>query len=246
MNYFAHGRHYIASPYFLVGTAVPDMLSVVDRRVRVRRAGAEALAAVGTLEQVAVARGAAQHLVDDDWFHRTRAFAELSWAFTVAVRDVLTPDAGLRPRFLGHILVELLLDSILIAEDPPRLDAYYQAFGSVDPQVVQEAVELMAKRPAPKLGDMIERFAKARVLADYADDQKLWKRLNQVMQRVKLEPLPESLQAIFPQCRAAVAERRDELLEGESEYQHKSASSVGESAQYFPQTSRREPKRKEK
>ena len=36
MNYFAHGRAWIDDPYMLAGTAVPDWLNVVDRRVRVR------------------------------------------------------------------------------------------------------------------------------------------------------------------------------------------------------------------
>ena len=36
MNYFAHGRPFVDDPYFLAGTAVPDWLNVVDRRVRVR------------------------------------------------------------------------------------------------------------------------------------------------------------------------------------------------------------------
>ena len=33
MNYFAHGVRFLEDPYFLAGTAVPDWLSVVDRRV---------------------------------------------------------------------------------------------------------------------------------------------------------------------------------------------------------------------
>ena len=36
MNYFAHGWNYVDAPYVLAGTAVPDWLSVVDRRVRAR------------------------------------------------------------------------------------------------------------------------------------------------------------------------------------------------------------------
>ena len=37
MNYFAHGYRYIDRPWFLAGTALPDWLNVVDRRVRVRK-----------------------------------------------------------------------------------------------------------------------------------------------------------------------------------------------------------------
>ena len=36
MNYFAHGYAFLDDPYFLAGTAVPDWLSVIDRRMRAR------------------------------------------------------------------------------------------------------------------------------------------------------------------------------------------------------------------
>ncbi len=36
MNYFAHGYRFIDDPYFMAGTALPDWLSVADRRVRIR------------------------------------------------------------------------------------------------------------------------------------------------------------------------------------------------------------------
>jgi hypothetical protein len=42
MNYFAHARPFLDQPYFMAGTGVPDWLTVVDRRVRLRAKHAEA------------------------------------------------------------------------------------------------------------------------------------------------------------------------------------------------------------
>ncbi len=216
MNYFAHGRRYTHDPYFMTGTGVPDWLSVVDRKVRVRLNAVEAFDADGDPQVAAVARGIRQHLVDDDWFHRTPAFAELSWQLTVTVRDALTPDPGLRPQLLGHILVEVLLDDALIAADPAGLDAYYAALETVDTSVVQTTVNRLAKRPTDKLAAMIEHFARLRILSDYRDDEKLWTRLNQVMRRVKLVELPRDFMQVFPESRRLVADRAGDLLEGEA------------------------------
>ena len=108
MNYFAHGLQFVQEPYLLAGTAVPDWLNVVDRRVRVRSKAALPFVDDPDDRTAAVARGVVRHHEDDAWFHRTRAFAELSWNFTVVIHDALSPDPGLRPSFLGHILVELL------------------------------------------------------------------------------------------------------------------------------------------
>jgi hypothetical protein len=212
MNYFAHGRNFLADPYFLAGTAVPDWLSVVDRRVRVRAKTAASFAQDPDGCLAAVARGIVRHHRDDDWFHRTQAFAEVSWQLTVLVRDVLSPDDGLRPSFLGHILVELLLDAGLIGDQPQILDDYYHALESVDVLAVSTAVNRMASRSTDQLTWFIPRFSEERFLYDYLDDVKLLFRLNQVMRRVKLPALPDAFLTILPEARQAVGRRQVELL----------------------------------
>ncbi len=212
MNYFAHGRRFLDDPYFLAGTAIPDWLNVVDRRVRVRGKHAQALVDDADPRIAAVARGVVQHHQDDDWFHRTAAFAELSWSFTADVRDALAPDPGLRPSFLGHILVEMLLDAALIAPAPERLEAYYAALSSLDPHVVQAAVNRAAPRPTTGLAPLIPKFIEVRFLFDYLDDARLLKRLNNVMSRVHLAPLPPSFLDLLPDFRRRVTTRQHELL----------------------------------
>ncbi len=212
MNYFAHGQRFLHDPYFLAGTAIPDWLNVADRRVRVRSKHAKTLVNDADPQIAAVARGVVQHHRDDDWFHGTAAFTELSWAFTARVRDALAPDPGLRPSFLGHILVEILLDAVLIAQAPERLEAYYAALETLDPAVVQEAVNRAAPRSTSNLAPLIPRFIEARFLFDYLDDARLLARLNGVMSRVGLAPLPPSLMEVFPDFRRRVADRQEALL----------------------------------
>lgn len=214
MNYFAHGRFFVDDPYFLVGTAVPDWLSVVDRGMRVKSKSAELHLDHEDNRVAALAAGIVRHHHDDRWFHRTRAFVELSLQFTAAVRGVLPEDDGFRPSFLGHILVELLLDAELIAETPTRLDAYYAAFEQIDVQFVADTVNSMATRQSERLAGLIPLFCRERFLYDYVDDGKLLRRLNHVMRRVKLPLLPDQFLDILPDARQNVRERRDELLAG--------------------------------
>jgi hypothetical protein len=212
MNYFAHGYRYVDDPYYLAGTAVPDWLGAIDRKVRIRPQQAEAAADHADAVLARVARGIARHHYDDARFHATDAFSELSWRFTIEIRDLLPPDDGLRPSFLGHILVELLLDSVLIDEQPHLLDTYYRSMHEVEAWVVEEAVNRLAVRRTERLSIFIPVFTRERFLGDYADDRKLHRRLNQVMKRVGLEPLPETFCELLPSARTAVAERRRELL----------------------------------
>jgi hypothetical protein len=212
MNYFAHGRHFVDDPYFLAGTAVPDWLNVVDRRVRVRSHHAQACVDAADPCTARVAAGIVQHCADDAWFHGTRAFAELSLALCGVLREQLPDDEGFRPHFLGHILVEILLDAELIADDPRRLEAYYAALDGLDAVAVAAAVDTIAPRPVGNLGTFIGLFSRERFLFDYGDDGKLLFRLNQVMRRVGLPLLPAAAAETLAALRPLVRARKDELL----------------------------------
>lgn len=214
MNYFAHALPFLDRPYFVAGTGVPDWLTVADRGVRVRRKSAERVAGDSQPQTASVAGGVLQHLRDDHRFHQGRAFAELSLGLTAAVRETLGADTSFRPLFLGHLLVEILLDASLVAENPARLEAYYRALDRVDALLVEEVVNRMASRPTRRLAPMISRFCREQILRDYLEDGKLFVRVNQVMRRVKLAQLPESFLRLLPEARRLVGQRKGELLEG--------------------------------
>jgi hypothetical protein len=155
-----------------------------------------------------------QHLADDARFHETPFFAESVAAMTSLIRPVLPGESGVRTGFLGHLLLELLLDAALVAEDPARLDEYYRLLDSADPGRVQEAVNRFAPRPTARLAEFIGLFRRTRILWDYLEDATLMVRLNQVMRRVGLEPLPDALGEVVPAARRLVSGRRELLLQG--------------------------------
>ena len=213
MNYFAHALPFLDRPYFVAGTGVPDWLTVADRRVRIRSKHAKAFLNDADPCTAEVAAGVLQHLRDDARFHETRAFAETSLELTARVRDALGGETGLRPAFLAHLLTELLLDAVLIADDPSRLTKYYQVLDQIDPQRIEAAVNRMAPRPTRRLAAFVELFRRERVLWDYQEDGKLMVRLGQILRRVRLSPLPDHFAALLPAARLLVAERKGALLE---------------------------------
>lgn len=215
MNYFSHGVLFLDRPYFLIGTALPDLMSVVDRQVRLRARLVTPFAKGSATPESELAEGILQHLRDDAWFHATPAFAEVSVELTRRFRAVLPPDDAHRPSFLGHIVTEILLDGVLIAADPGRLDAYYAALAELDAQLVEQAVNRMAKQPTDRLAAFIPLFLRERFLADYLDPQLLFVRLNQIMRRVKLSPLPGEVVDVLREAWSLVETRADALLPGE-------------------------------
>ena len=214
MNYFAHALPFLDRPYFTAGTAVPDWLTVADRKVKLRPKHLQPPPDGCDPNAAAVVGGIEQHIRDDRHFHGTRAFAEGVLELLVLARDALDTTSGLQPHFLGHLLLEVLLDAALVAESPGKMDEYYAVLESVDPQAVEDTVNRIAPRPTDRLAVMISRFRRERILADYAEDGRLMVRLDQVMRRVKLPALPDDFAAVLPEARRLVAARRIALMEG--------------------------------
>ena len=212
MNYFAHGIRYLDRPYFLAGTAVPDWLSVADRKVRMRAKHVEPFADRSGTPGAELAAGVLQHLHDDAWFHHTRAFAEVLQELTGLFRELLPRDEDYRPSFLGHIVTELILDGILIERNPAALDTYYAALAEVDPQQVQELVNRMARDQTLNLAVFIPLFGREQFLRDYLEPARLLYRLNQVLRRIKLNTLPSETEAVLKAAWRIVEQRSGELL----------------------------------
>lgn len=211
MNYFAHALPFLQNPYFVAGVATPDWLSVVDRKCRARAKLAAPFITHEDPRRAALASGIVQHHHDDNWFHQTDAFGKLQFNFTRRFREALPGDTSMRPGFLGHIVVELLLDAILIEQNVAALDAYYHALDELDAELVGQWVSEMATIPAIGLPYLIDRFREARFLYDYLDDAKLLSRINGVLRRVKLSELPTDIEPLIAAARKEVRQMTHDL-----------------------------------
>ena len=160
-----------------------------------------------------MAQGIVHHVDDDRWFHGTEAFVDTNMRFAVELRDLLPGDAGFRPTFVGHILIEMLLDSFWIRDDDQSAQRYYDAIETVGYETVERCVQVITGKSIDGLPAVMRRFAEARFLYDYLDDDKLLFRLNQVMKRVRLAQLPVEVRDWIPEARKLVESRRTRLLE---------------------------------
>ncbi|MEC9095481.1 MAG: hypothetical protein VX776_02545 [Planctomycetota bacterium] len=217
MNYLAHAYQYLNQPLFMSGTGVPDMLSVVDRRVRVRSRNLRPLIQSSELEVVEIATGIQQHLDDDRWFHATQVFNQLNLEFAQKMREADPEDSSLRPRFLGHIIIELLIDARLAEMHPGLLDRYYDVLEQVDAAKIQRVINMASACQTDQFVRFFEAFCREKFLYDYLEDDRLAYRLNQVMKRVGLPMFGDSVIELFPSIRRRVYECHDELLTAEVE-----------------------------
>ncbi len=212
MNYLAHALRFLDRPYFVAGACLPDLLSVADRSVRLRSRRVIPLLDAAGPDDAELYGGVLQHLFDDDWFHATRGFAEVTGEVAVQFRNAIGADHPTPCSFLGHIVMEMLLDSVLIKQHPEALPRFYEAMSAVDPFKVQAAVNQCARQPTERLAQLIPRFNAERFLFDYRTPEGLAYRLNQVLRRVKLTPLDAMAVRAIAAGRAIVQERTADLL----------------------------------
>ena len=221
LNFLAHALPLLESPdgggpdeltpLRVVGTACPDLLSVADRRVRLRARMLDAVGA-GRPRLAAFAAGVRRHLTDDGWFHATPAFAEVTATLGVTLRETFGPGDGFRSGFLGHVGAEMLLDDVLRERVPGCLPRYYAAFDAADPDEVQRFVSDLHPTGTDRLAGVVRGFRESRFLEDYADPERLLYRMNQVCRRVRLTPLPAAAAGVLADARAMVDDRRFDLL----------------------------------
>ncbi len=212
MNYLSHAYKHLDDPYFVAGTALPDWMNVIDRRNRARGQSARPWVDDRDLRLASFARGVLQHHHDDRWFHQTEAFSVLSAQFTRELRPMALDPSGHQAGFVGHIVVELLLDSVLSDDNPEYLIGYYGAIESLDLALLQSIANRICTKPFSGLEQLVPRFCRERFLDDYADNEKLWVRLNHVMHRVRLQALPRQLIDWLPTARDRVRQRAIDLL----------------------------------
>lgn len=195
---------------------MPDWIRVVDKRTRVRsktvRSFLEVKADRSGTTTLAFCHGILQHHADDDWFHNTQTFLALNVRFASELRELMDDDASMRAGFVGHIAIELLLDAVLIQRSPSDLAQYYRILDSLDHAFIESTLEQILGRPVPNVAKLIRRFAIERFMYDYLDDVRLLRRLNQIMSRVNLPPLPDTILHWLPKARQVVLQSSDALL----------------------------------
>ncbi|MFM7115201.1 MAG: hypothetical protein ACKO0N_01070, partial [Planctomycetota bacterium] len=221
MNFFAHALPWLDDPWFVAGTCLPDWMSVINRRVRLRSKKVQPRVDDSDSRTARVARGIVQHHADDEWFHETPEFAQLNLQFSVQLREDVKLDDSLRTRFVGHILIEMLLDDWLSKIYPGKLKEYYLQLERLCGRELERIVIDLAGLSPEATGQLpielpvekfLPRFRQERFLFDYSDDPRLLYRLNQVMRRVRLPALPPAILDWLPGARRDVLDLAPRLL----------------------------------
>ncbi len=173
MNFLAHyflDRNHPSS-FFVVGAATPDLLSIYNEKFRVKRHHLQAIEGQD-LEDSAqfLIQGIQRHFEADEAFHTSSFFNEKTDFINRELKERFITASNQRKFFIAHVLLELVLDKVLIENNPGIIAEYYQHYSKVFPfQEVKQATSKVTSHPLPNYEHFLEKFLHNRYLTHYTE-----------------------------------------------------------------------------
>jgi hypothetical protein len=227
MNFLAHyllATRYLPPqeplPFYVVGTALPDLLPLAATRTHLRQA-LVANHSPQTAEEAAWRAGVLVHLATDTAFHKTEAFARAQAEVSGFLNEANFEGIRVRHFFLAHVLVELALDAVLVRADPGIAEGFYQAFSDTDFKAVTRWTEVVLGKPLPHLPSVLTRFAESRYLLHYQEPEGVATGLSRLCGRVRQETFEREnyarLVEVVQKSIAVLESQAEELLDETAE-----------------------------
>jgi hypothetical protein len=186
-----------------LGTVLPDLLKNADKTIVLHP---EKLRhhqdSINCLME-----GWQKHLDVDRYFHSSEFFVEHSRGLKEMLRPVIE-GSPVKPFFLGHIAIELILDNLLLTTNKITVDDFYNHLGSCDEEVINKFLTFSGLRNTDVFLTFFEAFKKHRYLATYTDTAQVAYALKRICMRVWHHPFtPEqegNMNAVIMEYRLSI------------------------------------------
>lgn len=185
MNFLSH--YYfdrdVNDCYHILGTVLPDLLKNADKTIVLHP---EKLHHQNSKVN-SIIKGWNKHLEVDRHFHSSEFFKTHSHQ----LKKMLLPameGSPVKPFFLGHIAVELILDSLLITTKKIGVDDFYDHLHSCEDGVIREFFYAAGLEECDFFFSYLERFKKDRYLHTYADISQITYALRRICMRIWQNP----------------------------------------------------------
>src|ERR1700753_2696638 len=174
--------------YLVLGTVMPDLLKNADKNVIIHP---EKLhhpnGAVNS-----IIRGWKKHLEVDRYFHGSQFFTEHSHQLK---KELLPAVEGspVKPFFLGHIALELILDNLLLTTHKVTADGFYEHLDGCEERIVDEFLKFAGLQNPSVFFKYYDDFKRSRYVYTYAKAKEVAYALKRICMRIWTNPFtPES------------------------------------------------------
>jgi hypothetical protein len=176
--------------YLILGTVLPDLLKNADKTVILHP---EKL--IHSNHDISsLIQGWKKHLEVDRYFHSSSFFLEHSHQ----LKKMLLPaieGSPVKPFFLGHIALELILDNLLLTTQKVTADGFYDHLDGCKKQIVDNFLTFSGLAHTAVFFKFYEEFKKSRYLYSYADTKEIAYALKRICMRVWKDPFTAAHEA---------------------------------------------------
>jgi hypothetical protein len=174
----------------VVGIVLPDLVKNVNKAWNLHpEKKPELFQATDSLQSIYA--GWKRHLKVDQYFHSSTFFAEHTHRIKGAILPVLI-NSTVRPSFLAHITLELLLDSLLITDNVLDAHDFYNHLKSADRDSLDDFLVKNHIGETSKFFKFFDEFNKVSYLHSYNEAKSLVYALNKICMRLWPDPLNEN------------------------------------------------------
>jgi hypothetical protein len=165
VNYLSH--YYFDrdedNKYFNIGLILPDLARSHIAKLRINPYKNITFT---TKEIASMNDGCNKHFASDRKFHNWMSFVELTNKATDMIRESGDKDIN-RDYFITHIMVEILLDKILLDQNPTLADDFYAMIDSVEMDWILKFMRYAGLQDDELWKGQHKRFMKAAFLKSY-------------------------------------------------------------------------------
>lgn len=168
MNFLSHYyfERYTLDSEQVLGSLLPDLLKNVDKGyiIQIHKHYTQL---DSFPELSAIIQGWEKHIEVDRIFHNTDFFYHHTHQLRLQIAPIIM-DLPVRPSFLAHISLELLLDHLLIANDIVSVQRLYEHLETTKRPLIKKYFDILGIIDEVKFFKFYDRFLESKYIFDYS------------------------------------------------------------------------------
>ncbi|GGE43984.1 acyl carrier protein phosphodiesterase [Pedobacter psychrotolerans] len=191
MNFLSHYyfERLTQDANIVMGTVLPDLIKNASKESNLYPQKNEFLFK-GNPDEENLLKGWKRHLAVDLYFHSSDFFLEKTALLKELIKPIVT-DTPIRPSFLAHISLELLLDHLLIEHNLIQVNHFYDKLIAVNPSSLTDFLEHCGLKNQIIFTKFLESFISSKYLLSYQKLENISYALNRICMRLWPETLNE-------------------------------------------------------
>lgn len=185
MNFLSH--YYFdrdtSNCYHVLGTVLPDLLKNADKHIILHP---EKLQHPDN-DVNSIIVGWNKHLAVDRYFHSSGFFATHSHELKKLLRPAIE-GSPVKPFFLGHIALELIIDNLLLTTGKVKVDEFYDHLSGCKTETINEFLTFSGLKNTEVFFKFYEKFKASKYLHTYAETHQIAYALKRICMRVWKDP----------------------------------------------------------